>query len=110
MSADTPRPRLSFIGTGYLGATYAACFADLGYDVIGYDNDVAKAARLASGVLPFHEPGLDTLLRRNLRAGRLSFTADIDETAHFADIHFICVGTPKDPTASEPTSVTSRPR
>ncbi|GHI07616.1 UDP-glucose dehydrogenase family protein [Streptomyces cellostaticus] len=97
MSADTPRPRISFIGTGYLGTTYAACFADLGYDVIGYDNDIAKAARLASGALPFHEPGLDTLLRRNIAAGRLSFTSDIDETARFADIHFICVGTPQRP-------------
>ncbi|MGV4981886.1 UDP-glucose dehydrogenase family protein [Streptomyces sp. NRAIS4] len=94
MSA-TPRPRLSFIGTGYLGTTYAACFADLGYDVIGYDTDTAKTARLASGALPFHEPGLEPLLRRAVAAGRLSFTSDIDVSARFADVHFICVGTPQ---------------
>jgi UDPglucose 6-dehydrogenase len=97
MSTDTQRPRLSFIGTGYLGATYAVCFAELGYDVIGYDNDAGKAALLASGTMPFHEPGLDVLLRRNIEAGRLSFTSDIDETARFADVHFICVGTPQRP-------------
>jgi UDPglucose 6-dehydrogenase len=89
------RPRLAFLGTGYLGATYAICFAELGYEVLGFDVDEAKIAKLAGGAVPFHEPGLDELLRRNLAAGRLRFTTDYKETADFADVHFICVGTPQ---------------
>jgi UDPglucose 6-dehydrogenase len=89
------RPRLTFLGTGYLGATYAICFAELGYDVIGFDVDAEKIAKLAGGELPFHEPGLPELLRRNLSAGRLRFTTDIGEVAEFGDVHFICVGTPQ---------------
>jgi UDPglucose 6-dehydrogenase len=89
------RPRLTFLGTGYLGATYAICFAELGYEVIGFDVDEAKIAKLSAGEVPFHEPGLDELLRRNLAAGRLRFTTDYQETADFGDVHFICVGTPQ---------------
>jgi UDPglucose 6-dehydrogenase len=89
------RPRLTFLGTGYLGATYAICFAELGYEVIGFDIDEAKIAKLSGGAVPFHEPGLDELLRRNLAAGRLRFTTDYKQTADFGDVHFICVGTPQ---------------
>lgn len=89
------RPRLTFLGTGYLGATYAICFAELGYEVIGFDVDAEKIAKLNDGKVPFHEPGLDELLRRNLAAGRLRFSTDIAETAAFGDVHFICVGTPQ---------------
>ena len=89
------RPRLTFLGTGYLGATYAICFAELGYEVVGYDVDVEKIAKLAAGEVPFHEPGLDELLRRNLSAGRLRFSTDMAATAAFGDVHFICVGTPQ---------------
>ncbi|GAA4680479.1 UDP-glucose dehydrogenase family protein [Phytohabitans rumicis] len=100
MGAVTPpsgaaRPRLAFLGTGYLGATYAICFAELGYEVIGFDVDEAKIAKLSGGAVPFHEPGLDELLRRNLAAGRLRFSTDYKQTADFADVHFICVGTPQ---------------
>ncbi|WP_422773318.1 UDP-glucose dehydrogenase family protein [Plantactinospora sp. WMMC1484] len=89
------RPRLTFLGTGYLGATYAICFAELGYEVIGFDVDAEKITKLAGGEVPFHEPGLDELLKRNLAAGRLRFSTDIAETAAFGDVHFICVGTPQ---------------
>jgi UDPglucose 6-dehydrogenase len=89
------RPRLTFLGTGYLGATYAICFAELGYEVIGFDVDEAKIAKLAAGEVPFHEAGLEELLRRNLASGRLRFTTDYAETAEFGDVHFICVGTPQ---------------
>jgi len=89
------RPRLTFLGTGYLGATYAICFAELGYEVIGYDVDAEKIAKLSSGEVPFHEPGLDELLKRSLAAGRLRFTTDMAVTADFGDVHFICVGTPQ---------------
>ena len=63
------RPRLTFLGTGYLGATYAICFAELGYDVLGFDVDEAKIAKLSAGEVPFHEAGLEELLRHNLAAG-----------------------------------------
>ncbi len=89
------RPRLTFIGTGYLGATYAICYAELGYEVIGFDVDVDKIEKLGQGQVPFHEPGLDEMLRRNLAAGRLRFTTSYQETADFGDVHFICVGTPQ---------------
>src|ERR687890_404545 len=89
------RPRLTFLGTGYLGATYAICYAELGYEVLGVDVDEAKIAGLASGAVPFHEPGLDELLRRNIAAGRLKFSTDYKEAADFGDVHFICVGTPQ---------------
>ncbi|HEU4349933.1 MAG TPA: UDP-glucose/GDP-mannose dehydrogenase family protein [Actinoplanes sp.] len=89
------RPRLAFLGTGYLGATYAICFAELGYEVLGFDIDQAKIAKLAGGQVPFHEPGLDDLLRGNLASGRLRFTTSYERAADFADVHFICVGTPQ---------------
>ena len=95
-SAAAPaRPRLTFIGTGYLGATYAICFAELGYEVLGVDVDAPKIASLAAGEVPIHEPGLDDILHRNLAAGRLRFTTDYVEAAEFGDVHFICVGTPQ---------------
>ena len=89
------RPRLTFLGMGYLGATYAICFAELGYEVVGVDVDEARIAKLTAGELPFHEADLDELLRRNLAAGRLRFSTDYREIAEFGDVHFICVGTPQ---------------
>jgi len=93
--SGAPRPRLTFLGTGYLGATYAICFAELGYEVLGFDVDEPKIAKLAAGEVPFHEPGLDELLRKNLAAGRLRFTTSHEEVAEFGDVHMICVGTPQ---------------
>jgi UDPglucose 6-dehydrogenase len=95
MPSGAQRPRLTFLGTGYLGATYAICFAELGYEVLGFDVDESKIARLSAGEVPFHEPGLDELLRRNLATGRLRFSTSYREVADFGDIHFICVGTPQ---------------
>jgi UDPglucose 6-dehydrogenase len=95
--SGSARPRLTFLGTGYLGATYAICFAELGYEVLGFDIDEAKIAKLSGGDVPFHEPGLDELLRKNLSAGRLRFSTSYAEVADFGDIHFICVGTPQRP-------------
>jgi nucleotide sugar dehydrogenase len=89
--------RLTVIGTGYLGATHAACMAELGYEVLGIDVDADKIARLSAGELPFYEPDLEPILRRNLDNGRLRFTTSYDEVAEFGDIHFVCVGTPQKP-------------
>ncbi|WP_238693328.1 UDP-glucose/GDP-mannose dehydrogenase family protein, partial [Micrococcus sp. HSID17227] len=88
-------PRLSVIGTGYLGATHAACMAELGFEVLGVDVDPAKIERLARGEVPFHEPGLPELLRTHVASGRLRFTTDVAEAARWADVHFIGVGTPQ---------------
>ena len=87
--------RLSVIGTGYLGATHAACMAELGYEVVGLDVDPAKVDLLRSGRVPFYEPGLDEVLARNIEAGRLRFTTSFAEVGEFADVHFVCVGTPQ---------------
>ncbi|KIH97030.1 UDP-glucose 6-dehydrogenase [Streptomonospora alba] len=89
------RSRISVIGTGYLGATHAACMAELGFEVLGLDLDQSKIDSLAAGRVPFYEPGLEEVLQRNLANGRLRFTADYDEAVAFADIHFLCVGTPQ---------------
>ncbi len=87
--------RIAVFGTGYLGATHAACMAELGHDVLGVDIDASKLAKLASGEVPFYEPGLDTVLKRNVESGRLRFTASYEEAAAFADVHFIAVSTPQ---------------
>jgi UDPglucose 6-dehydrogenase len=87
--------RLTVLGTGYLGATHAVCMAELGYEVLGMDVDAAKIARLAAGEVPFFEPGLEPLLRKNVESGRLRFTTSYEEAAAFGDVHFLCVGTPQ---------------
>ena len=98
--------RISVVGTGYLGATHAACMAELGHDVIGIDTDPAKVAALASGTVPFWEPGLDEVLQRGLATGRLRFSTDPGDAAG-ARVHFVCVGTPQraDSSAADLTQV-----
>ncbi|MFJ4776237.1 UDP-glucose dehydrogenase family protein [Streptomyces sp. NPDC088762] len=87
--------RLTVIGTGYLGAVHAACMADIGHEVLGVDVDIQKIEALAEGRPPFFEPGLQEVLVRNVRSGRLRFTTSLREAAEFGDVHFICVGTPQ---------------
>ena len=87
--------RIVVIGTGYLGATHAACMADLGHDVLGVDVDPSKLAKLEAGEVPFWEPGLPEVLTRNIEAGRLRFTASYAEAAEFGDVFFLAVGTPQ---------------
>lgn len=96
---STASPVLSVIGTGYLGATHAACMAELGFQVIGVDVDEAKVASLNSGKVPFFEPDLEGLLQRALDSGRLTFTTSFEQAGKDADVHFICVGTPQQPGA-----------
>ena len=86
---------MTVIGTGYLGATHAACMAELGHEVLGVDVDEDKIAVLQSGKVPFFEPGLPEALERNIDAGRLGFSTDYDEAAQFANVHFLGVGTPQ---------------
>ncbi|MCG7248080.1 UDP-glucose/GDP-mannose dehydrogenase family protein [Corynebacterium simulans] len=87
--------RMTVIGTGYLGATHAACMAELGHEVMGVDVDESKIESLKSGKVPFYEPGLPEVLERNIEAGRLDFTTDYAQAAQFADVHFLGVGTPQ---------------
>jgi UDPglucose 6-dehydrogenase len=95
MTGPDKNMRISVIGTGYLGATHAACLAELGFEVLGVDNDSKKVARLSRGTVPFSEPELDELVARHVGSGRLRFTSDLREAARFADVHFVCVGTPQ---------------
>jgi len=86
--------KLSVIGTGYLGATHAACMASLGFEVIGFDIEASKIDLLSKGKVPFYEPELEELLSEQIKSGRLTFTNNIADLAE-ADVHFICVGTPQ---------------
>jgi len=86
--------KLSVIGTGYLGATHAACMSSLGFEVIGFDTEVSKIELLSKGQVPFYEPGLEELLAEQIKSGRLSFTTNINDLAD-CNVHFICVGTPQ---------------
>jgi UDPglucose 6-dehydrogenase len=91
----TNRPRLTVLGTGYLGITHAVCMASEGFEVLGVDIDAGKVASLNAGESPIFEPGLDELLRDGLGSGRLSFTSSFQQAAEFGDVHFVCVGTPQ---------------
>ena len=86
--------KLSVIGTGYLGATHAACMASLGFEVIGFDTEASKIDLLSKGKVPFYEPELEELLSDQIISGRLTFTNNVADLAD-ADVHFICVGTPQ---------------
>ena len=86
--------KLSVIGTGYLGATHAACMASLGFEVIGFDTEASKIDLLSKGKVPFYEPELEELLSEQIKSGRLTFTTNVADLAD-ADVHFICVGTPQ---------------
>jgi UDPglucose 6-dehydrogenase len=87
--------RLTVLGTGYLGATHAACLAALGFEVLGVDVDAERVAVLAAGELPFFEPGLGPLVERGVQSGRLRFTTSYRDAADFGQVHFICVNTPQ---------------
>jgi UDPglucose 6-dehydrogenase len=87
--------RITVIGIGYLGLTQAVCMADMGHQVLAIDTDNEKIARAAAGELPFFEPGLEPLLRKNIEAGRLRFTNSWAEIGEFGEVHFLCVGTPQ---------------
>jgi len=87
--------RVTVIGTGYLGATHAACLAETGCEVLGVDTDPGTVAALAAGTVPFYEPGLPELARRHVASGRLRFTTSFAAAAEHGDVHFLCVGTPQ---------------
>jgi UDPglucose 6-dehydrogenase len=86
--------RLTVIGCGHLGATQAACLAEIGHEVLGVDIDEARVTILSSGRAWFHEPGLDDLLTRKIRAGRLRFSSSFEDAAAFSAVHLLSVSTP----------------
>jgi UDPglucose 6-dehydrogenase len=94
MGANVPTS-IAVIGSGYLGTTHAVSMAELGYRVLAVDVDADKVERLQNGDAPFFEPQLSELLQRHTASGRLQFSTDFALAADFADVFFLCVGTPQ---------------
>lgn len=92
--------KLTIIGTGYVGLVTGTCFAEVGHHVICVDSDVAKVEMLKGGGVPIYEPGLEELIRKNVAAGRLSFTNSTAEGVEKSDVIFIAVPTPPQPDGS----------
>ena len=88
--------KITVIGTGYVGLVTGTCLAEVGNEVLCLDVDPKKIETLKSGGIPIYEPGLQDMVKRNVEAGRLFFTTDIEESVAFGQIQFIAVGTPPD--------------
>ena len=88
--------KITVVGTGYVGLVSGACLAEMGNDVLCLDLDPEKIRVLKEGGIPIHEPGLDQVVARNVAAGRLHFTTDVQDAVQFGTIQFIAVGTPPD--------------
>jgi len=86
---------VSVLGLGHVGLVTAACFAEIGHDVVGVDASEERIADLRSGRMPFHEPGLEPLVRAGIAAGRLRFTRGVADAVAHAEVLFVCVGTPQ---------------
>jgi UDPglucose 6-dehydrogenase len=88
--------KITVVGAGYVGLVSGACLAEMGNDVLCVDLDSARIATLNQGGVPIYEPGLKEIIARNVAAGRLRFTTDVEQGVHFGTIQFIAVGTPPD--------------
>jgi UDPglucose 6-dehydrogenase len=86
--------RIAMVGTGSVGLVSGACFSDFGHDVVCIDRDESKIEALGRGTMPIFEPGLDGLVERNVRGGRLAFSTDLEKGVQGAEAVFIAVGTP----------------
>jgi UDPglucose 6-dehydrogenase len=97
---EDPNVKITMIGAGYVGLVSAGGFAEMGNTVMCVESDPAKLRMLEAGVVPIHEPGLDTLLSKNIKARRLLFTSSLDEVAAGTELFFVAVGTPPAPDGS----------
>ena len=88
--------KITVIGSGYVGLVTGACLADYGNSVVCMDIDQQKVDLLNAGGVPIHEPGLEELIKKNIAAGRLSFTTDVQKSVMHGEVQFIAVGTPSD--------------
>ena len=88
--------RIAIVGTGYVGLVSGACFAEVGVEVACVDINQAKIDALRNGIIPIYEPGLDDLVKRNVEAGRLTFTTDLESCINDVEMVFCAVGTPAD--------------
>ena len=88
--------KITMIGTGYVGLVTGTCLAEVGNDVLCLDVDARKIEMLKGGGVPIHEPGLEAMIHRNVAAGRLHFTTDVDAAVGHGNVQFIAVGTPPD--------------
>jgi len=87
---------IAIVGTGYVGLVSGACFADTGVTVTCVDVDTKKIERLNRGEIPIYEPGLDELVLKNVKAGRLKFTSSLPDVINEQELVFSAVGTPPD--------------
>jgi len=87
--------KIAVIGTGYVGLVTAVCLAELGHDVVGTDVVADKIDKASQGTPHIYEPGLEELLKKNLKKGNLIFIHDLDETIRSSDVLFVCVNTPQ---------------
>lgn len=85
---------IAIIGSGYVGLVSGTCFADTGNNVVGVDIDAKKVEMMSAGISPIYEPGLEHLMKKNIRDGRLSFTTDLETTILKSEIIFLCLPTP----------------
>lgn len=88
--------KIAVVGTGYVGLVTGTCFAEIGVDVVCVDIDAEKIARIERGDIPIYEPGLDEMVIRNMKAGRLRFATDLSACLDGVEILFSAVGTPPD--------------
>jgi UDPglucose 6-dehydrogenase len=100
--------KLAIVGTGYVGLVTGTCFAEVGHRVICVDNDANKVKMLQAGGIPIYEPGLEELVKKNVAAGRLSFTTSTAEGVQQSDVIFIAVPTPPQPDGSVDLSFIER--